>query len=114
MPGIEDFTIRSSPRTHEEHLKCPVWLFHALDDTVVPASQSQQAEKRLKQAGKEVTLLTVPRGNHYNSMIQQGIPTAITWIRGRTGFIPKSTPTKPTESRPTRPPRGAFGSGPPR
>jgi hypothetical protein len=53
------------------------------DDSNVPCSDSRACEQRLKSLGKSVTLVTVPTGNHYQSMIDQGIPRAIEWLKQR-------------------------------
>lgn len=83
LPGVADFAVQSSPKTHEARLNCPVFLFHAEDDSNVPCADSRACERRLKAAGKNVTLVTVPTGNHYQSMIDQGIPRAIQWLKQR-------------------------------
>lgn len=85
LPGLEDFVVRSSPKTHEARLRPALWLFHALDDSNVPAAGTQAAAARLKQLNKDVTLTTVPSGDHYDSMIEAGIPGAIRWIKQRSG-----------------------------
>jgi dienelactone hydrolase len=81
MPDLADFVVRSSPKTHEANLKCPLLLFHALDDTNVPVEESQTCAARLKALGKDVTLITVPSGDHYEAMIEEGIPLAIDWLK---------------------------------
>jgi dienelactone hydrolase len=83
LPQFSDFAVQSSPRTHEARLNCPVFLFHAEDDSNVPCEDSRAAERRLKALGKDVTLVTVPTGDHYDSMIEQGIPRAIQWLKQR-------------------------------
>ena len=40
IPGFRDFLRLSSPKTHAARLTCPLLLFHAADDTNVPASES--------------------------------------------------------------------------
>lgn len=75
--------MQSFPKTHEARLNCPVFLFHADDDSNVPCADSRACEQRLKSLGKNVTLVTVPTGNHYQSMIDQGIPRAIEWLKQR-------------------------------
>lgn len=85
MPGLTDFVVQSSPRTHESRLNCPVLLFHAEDDSNIPASETKQFAARLQALGKNVTLKTVPTGDHYDSMIEEGIPAGIEWIKSRAG-----------------------------
>ena len=80
LPGIQEFVIRSSPRTHEQSLNCPLFLFHAQDDTNVPFGDSQAFANSLRQRGRSVELVTVPRGGHYDAMLTDGIPRAIEWL----------------------------------
>jgi dienelactone hydrolase len=81
MPGYRDFLVFSSPKTHADKLKCPVLLFHALDDNNVPAQQSTDFAEQLKSTNPQVTLITTPRGGHHDSMIREGIPKGIEWFR---------------------------------
>lgn len=83
MPGVVDFATQSSPNTHRERLKCQTFLFHAEDDSNCPIAETKQFADQLKQQGTDVTLVTVPTGDHYDSMIDQGIPSAIQWLNGR-------------------------------
>ncbi len=61
--------------------KCPVFLFHARDDRNVPLQQTTGFAALLKKTNANVTLVTVPNGGHYDSMLHQGIPKGITWFR---------------------------------
>jgi dienelactone hydrolase len=83
LPGVVDFATQSSPHTHRERLKCPTFLFHAEDDSNCPIAQTRKFAEELKEQGTDVTLVTVATGNHYNSMINEGIPAAIKWLRQR-------------------------------
>lgn len=58
-------------------------IFHAADDTNVPIAISREFVERMKAAGKDVTLIEVPIGNHYDSMIEEGIPAGTTWMKER-------------------------------
>jgi dienelactone hydrolase len=84
--GLGDLVDRFSPKTNESKLSCPLFLFHAQDDSNIPISSSQEWAQRLSGMGKTVTFETVPTGNHYDSMIQQGIPRAIGWLQDRAGM----------------------------
>lgn len=83
LPGYRDFIRFSSPKTHVEKLKCPVLLFHAQDDTVVPVSQTTTFAELLKKSNPDVTVDTSARGDHYQSMINAGIPKGIAWMQKR-------------------------------
>lgn len=83
-PGIADFVVQSSPNTHESRLNCPVFLFHAEDDGNVDVEETEEFATRLQQKGRDVTLKIVPTGDHYDSMIDEGIPAAIQWLKTKT------------------------------
>ena len=78
---LPDFLVKSSPRTHEMRINCPVMLFHAADDSNVPIRESRAFVSRLQSAGKDVTIKEVATGDHYQPMIDTGIPTGIEWIK---------------------------------
>lgn len=81
LPGLNDFLKRSSPQTHAARIQCPIFLFHARDDGNVPLSESAAFVARLQQMQKTVQFIQVATGGHYQSMIDQGIPQAIQWLR---------------------------------
>jgi pimeloyl-ACP methyl ester carboxylesterase len=81
IPDYEAFMKASSPRSHLGDLKCPVFLFHAKDDTTVPLSETSRFATDLKRTNRLVTFVEVPKGGHYTSMVSEGIPKAIEWFR---------------------------------
>jgi dipeptidyl aminopeptidase/acylaminoacyl peptidase len=81
IPGFKDFLQFSSPQTHMAQLKCPVFLFHASDDTNIPIRQTAAFAALLKKTNPQVTFVTVKRGGHHDSMIREGIPKAIPWLQ---------------------------------
>ena len=83
IPGYRDFIRFSSPKTHVANLKCPVFLFHASDDTNVPVSQTTAFAELLKKTNPDVTVDTSATGDHYDSMINAGIPRGIAWMQKR-------------------------------
>jgi len=83
MPGVVDFATQSSPHTHRERLKCPTFLFHAEDDSTCPIAETKALKKQLEKQGTDVTLVTADSGDHYDSMIDEGIPSAIEWLSKR-------------------------------
>jgi predicted Zn finger-like uncharacterized protein len=80
IPGLDAFFTTYNPKTNAGKVACPVLLFHARDDSVVPVSESESLAAALKGLGKDVTLAIVPAGDHYEPMIRQGIPKAIAWF----------------------------------
>lgn len=82
--GIGEFFQKSSPNTHAARVNCPVFVFHSFDDSNCPYSDSEKFVAQLKAAGKDVILSEPPAyGDHYQPMIDQGIPRAMTWLRSR-------------------------------
>lgn len=81
LPDVKSFLKQSSPKTHTRHFECPVFLFHALDDSNEPAQTSEAFAAKLQAEGKTVVYQTTPRGDHYDSMIDSGIPAAIAWLK---------------------------------
>jgi dienelactone hydrolase len=84
-PGYSDFLRRASPLTHATSLRCPLFLFHAKDDTATPIARSERFAKEVKKTNPRVTCIQVDRGGHYDSMIEQGIPQAIRWLKKMEG-----------------------------
>jgi acetyl esterase/lipase len=80
VPGFNAFATRKSPLRHVDLFSCPVYLFHADDDSMVPLADNQAFAEAMKQAGKQITFERVPTGDHYDSMIQQGIPRGIKFM----------------------------------
>lgn len=81
LPNLPEFVVQSSPRTHEDKLNCPTMIFHAADDQNVPIADSRAFVKRMQDKKKDVTLVEVPTGDHYESMIDEGIPKGIEFIK---------------------------------
>jgi dienelactone hydrolase len=139
IPRLDDFFTLYNPKAHEADLGCPVFLFHARDDSVVPIGETEEFANDLRGLGKSVTLETVASGGHYHSMIREGIPRALAWLGEKAGiptpgaaatFPPPSTidpppadppttapddvtPPEPRTRRPRSParPRGPIGPG---
>jgi dienelactone hydrolase len=80
-PGYDVFMKESSPLTHVAELQCPVFLFHAKDDSTIPIEMTRRYAEALKRTNSQVTVSEVSKGGHYNSMIREGIPQAIEWLR---------------------------------
>jgi dipeptidyl aminopeptidase/acylaminoacyl peptidase len=83
LPGCVDFVTQSSPTTHAERLKCPTFLFHAEDDSNCPIADTTAFAEKLKAQGTDVTYVKAKTGDHYESMINEGIPAGIEWLKQR-------------------------------
>jgi dipeptidyl aminopeptidase/acylaminoacyl peptidase len=80
-PGITEFLASISPLTGADKLRCPLYLFHADDDANVPLSDNEKFAEVVRKTNPKVDFVRVPTGDHYDSMIQQGIPGAIKWFK---------------------------------
>jgi dipeptidyl aminopeptidase/acylaminoacyl peptidase len=83
IPGFTDFIRSTSPSNNVARIKCPVFLFHAEDDATVSVSDALRFATDLRKVNKDATFVTVASGGHYDSMIIEGIPKAIEWLKGR-------------------------------
>jgi dipeptidyl aminopeptidase/acylaminoacyl peptidase len=81
LPGYREFLRSSSPRTHADSLKCPVFLFYAQDDQDIFVRQCTDFAGVLKKTNARVTLVSASKGGHYKSMVGEGIPKGIEWLR---------------------------------
>jgi len=79
--GFGGFLSDRSPGAHPAALRCPLFLFHADDDSNVPTADVAAFADAVRRTNPHVTFVRVPTGNHYQSMIDQGIPHAIHWLR---------------------------------
>jgi dienelactone hydrolase len=77
VPGIDQIFSTFNPAKHAGEMKCPVLLFHAKDDSVVPYSETEAFAAALRSAGKRFTIAWVNSGNHYDPMIHRGISRAM-------------------------------------
>ena len=83
LPGIRTYLRTGSPITYADRFKCPLFVFHARDDSNEPFPNTDTFVTKLKSLSKPVDFVTVDSGDHYDSMITNGIPQAINWIRSR-------------------------------
>ena len=79
-PGFGAFLTDRSPNAHPADLRCPLFLFHADDDSNVPTAEVAAFSDAVRRTNSHVTFVRVPTGDHYQSMIDQGIPHAIHWL----------------------------------
>jgi len=81
LGGFRDFLERSSPVKQMGRLHCPTFLFHADDDSVISIAETESFVEALKKTNPRVTFVRAERGDHYDSMIDEGVPQAIRWLR---------------------------------
>ncbi|MBC7966195.1 MAG: prolyl oligopeptidase family serine peptidase, partial [Fuerstia sp.] len=81
LPGIKEFDRQFSPIGNVQKLKCPLFVFQARDDSVVEAAETKRFVDQARAHNQQVEYVEVDFGEHYDSMIQQGIPRAVQWLK---------------------------------
>lgn len=96
IPDVEEFIRVSAPITYTEKINCPVFLFHSVGDQVTSYSNTAEFSAQLQKQGIDVEFVTSHGFDHYQTMIDQGIPKGIRWIQrrinGQQGPEPQSIP----------------------
>ncbi len=85
-PIISEFKnvlIDNSPHKNLDMYRIPVFLFVANDDGHMSDQKESYIKftKALKRKGAQLTFKQVKSGGHYQSMIDEGIPSAISWLK---------------------------------
>jgi dipeptidyl aminopeptidase/acylaminoacyl peptidase len=80
-PHLPEFCQRTRAANHVGHLAVPLFLFTSREDTTCPSSSVEALAAQLHQAGRACKLVEVSQGDHYSSMLEQGLPAAIAWMR---------------------------------
>jgi dipeptidyl aminopeptidase/acylaminoacyl peptidase len=81
----------SSPMVHVAELRTkPVFLFHSTTDESVPVAESTRLAEAMKPLAEGSRVVIVPTGDHYRSMLEQGIPAAMEWLDAAAGL--RATP----------------------
>jgi dipeptidyl aminopeptidase/acylaminoacyl peptidase len=88
-PGLSAALVKGSPSNQVAAYRCPILLFHAEDDRSVPVASILAFKNALLRNGKSVEQVTVPSGGHYDSMIKQGIPKGLAWLKALEAQAPK-------------------------
>ena len=81
IPDVEEFLRLSSPQTHIKNLKCPVFIFHSRGDQVTSFQNSYQFASQLTAQGTNVEFVAGDGSDHYQTMIDEGLPKGIEWIK---------------------------------
>jgi dipeptidyl aminopeptidase/acylaminoacyl peptidase len=83
LPGVTTYLRTGSPVTYVDRFKCPLFVFHARDDSNEPFQNTESFVNQLKAKSAKVDFAIVNTGDHYDSMIEAGIPQAVNWIRNQ-------------------------------
>ena len=83
-PGGRAVIHASSPLTFTAALRAkPVFVFYAEDDSVIEVPDVPAFFAAMQPAHAASKLVAVPSGDHYDSMIAEGIPAAAAWLAQR-------------------------------
>lgn len=78
---IREFVQAISPVRHAQLLaQMPVFLFHGLDDEIASPRESEALFQAMTGRNAHSVHVTT-RGDHYQPMIDEGIPRAIAWLK---------------------------------
>lgn len=78
---IREFVQAISPIRHAQVLaRLPVFLFHGLDDEIASPRESEALFQAMSERHARSVHVTT-RGDHYQPMIDEGIPRAIAWLK---------------------------------
>jgi dipeptidyl aminopeptidase/acylaminoacyl peptidase len=82
IPEFKSVLIDRSPHKNLDTYRIPVFLFVAEDDGHMSDQKKsyKQFTRALKTEGAQLTFMQVKSGGHYQSMIDEGIPSAISWL----------------------------------
>jgi dienelactone hydrolase len=80
IPTVRKFCSDYSPINHVDRLQCPLFLFQAEDDSVTPLAGAIRFVEAAEGKKNLIEFVRVPTGNHYDSMVGEGIPAAIRWL----------------------------------
>jgi dienelactone hydrolase len=81
LAGFRDFLKDTSPVRQAAKIRCPVLVFHAEDDSIISIIDTEAFVESLKKTNPRVTFVRARRGDHYDSMIEEGVPQGIAWLR---------------------------------
>lgn len=85
LPGEAAFIKSVSPIELVSGIRSPVLIFNAANDDVVPVAAISDYVRAAEAQKVKVDRIEVPSGGHYESMIRQGIPAGIAWMRRELG-----------------------------
>lgn len=81
VPDFRSFIIKTSPYQNLSQVTRPLFLFHSKEDKNVSILESKRFAEIATKNNIPITFIQANHGNHYDSMIQEGIPNAIKWLK---------------------------------
>lgn len=79
----ESWAARLSPIDNAPRIRCPVYLFHSRADERCKFSDSEALARALEATNPDVRFDDAKAGDHYRSMIEEGLPAGLSWLQQR-------------------------------
>jgi dienelactone hydrolase len=89
IPGFIHYAQTYSPHRKMAALKCPLFFFQAADDSVIDTEQNRNFVRTIRKTNKKVSYIEEESGDHFDAMVQNGIPKAIAWLKKLEQTTPK-------------------------
>ncbi|WP_232103406.1 alpha/beta hydrolase family protein [Gimesia algae] len=105
IPDVEEFIRVSAPVNYTEKINCPVFLFHSVGDQVTSYSNTKIFAAQLQKQGIDVKFVSSSGFDHYQTMIDEGIPNGIRWIKERITGQQRPQPRSTPDSTPNTTPK---------
>ncbi len=94
LPGLLEFTRKSSPLNHVHQVRVPLFIYHSTGDTVTSAAATRKYCDLIRQNKTQVLFVETAGNDHYQDMISTGLPAGINWLASQTPGLttPASSP----------------------
>ncbi|MGC4046367.1 MAG: alpha/beta fold hydrolase [Armatimonas sp.] len=92
VPGIESNLLALSPDQNVMRIRMPTFVFHARDDSNLPFAVTEHYARALQVQNPLNAFVAADSGDHYDSMIEKGVPAGIRWLKGIDAKLAKSAP----------------------
>lgn len=89
IPGFYGYATTYSPHRKMASLQCPLFFFQAADDSVINPEQNRNFVRNVRKTNKKVVYVEEESGDHFDPMIEKGIPKAIAWLKKLESGAPK-------------------------
>ncbi len=89
IPGFYSYATTYSPHRKMAALKCPLFFFQAADDSIINPEQNRNFVRNVRKTNKKVVYVEEESGDHFQPMIEKGIPKAIAWLKKLEQTAPK-------------------------
>jgi dipeptidyl aminopeptidase/acylaminoacyl peptidase len=80
VPGLGAFLAWSEPGAHTRELNVPVFVFQSEEDGNVQMADTVKFVADLGKTNSHVTFVRAEHGDHYGSMIHEGLPRGVEWL----------------------------------